>query len=262
MSNAHATSNGAHPSNPVALITGGSRGIGRSTALALAARGSDVIVTYVQGEESAMDLVRAIEQRGRRAAALRLDVADTASLGAFVEAVRGVLAGWGRERLDHLVNNAGTSAWAPIGEITEADLRAVLAVHVGGTLFVTQALLPLLADGGRIVNLSSGLARYAYPGLAAYSAAKAAVEALTRSMAVELGPRRISVNAVAPGGIVTDFGGGIMRDPGLQAELVATTPLGRVGEAEDVSGVIAMLLARETGWVTGQRLEATGGYRL
>jgi NAD(P)-dependent dehydrogenase (short-subunit alcohol dehydrogenase family) len=248
---------------PIALVTGSSRGIGRSTAYALAERGHDVIVTYRTGEAEAHETVRAIAAKGQKAVALRLDVGDVASFGAFVQEVRRALAStFGRERIDVLVNNAGGGGFAPFAEETEAAFDAVFDSHFKGTYFLTQKLLSVIADGGRIVNVSSGLARYVFPGLSTYAAAKAAVESLTRYLAVELGPRGITVNAVAPGGIATDFGGGIMRDAALQKQVSAETPLGRVGEPEDVAGVVAMLVGEEGRWITGQRVEVTGGYRL
>ncbi|MCP3097407.1 SDR family oxidoreductase [Myxococcus sp. K15C18031901] len=248
---------------PIALITGSSRGLGRGSALALAERGSDVIVTYRSGREEADEVVQAIRARGRKAVALRLDVGRPDTFDAFVAQVREALKQtWGRERFESLVNNAGTGGYAPFVETTEALFDELVAVHFKGPFFLTQKLLPLLADGGRIVNVSTGLARYVHPGLSVYAAAKGAIEVLTRVLAVELGGRRIAVNTVAPGGIVTDFGGGVMKDPVLQKAVTEQTPMGRLGQPEDVAGVIAMLLAPETGWVTGQRIEVTGGYRL
>jgi len=248
---------------PIALITGGSRGLGRSTALALADRGSDVILTYLSGEKEAHDVVLAIRAKGRKAIALRLDVGQVSTFDAFVTEVQRKLEDvWSRPSFDHLVNNAGIGGHTPFAETSEAVFDELVAVHFKGPFFLTQKLLPLLAEGGRIVNLSTGLARYVYPGFSVYAAVKGALEVLTRALAVELGARRITVNAVAPGGIATDFGGGVMRDPNLQKAVAAETPLGRMGEPEDVAGVVAMLLAPETGWVTGQRIEVTGGYRL
>lgn len=247
----------------IALITGGSRGIGRSTALALADRGIDVVLTYVAAPQAADEVVRAVRDRGRKAVALALDVGRAATFEAFAATVAGELRrGWDRASFDYLVHNAGIGGYAPFADTTEAQLDELIAVHFKGPFLLTQRLLPLLADGGRIVTMSSGLARYVYPGFAAYAAVKGAIEVLTRALAVELGPRRIAVNTVAPGGIATDFGGGVMRDPALQQLVRAETPLGRVGEPEDVAGVIAALLGPETRWVTGQRVEVTGGYRL
>lgn len=248
---------------PIALVTGGSRGIGRSTALLLADRGFDVVLTYAAAEHEASEVVRSIAATGRTALALRLDTTDVASFEAFAADVRQRLADvWQRDRFDALVNNAGFGGYAPFTETSEASFDALVAVHFKGPFFLTQKLLPLLADGGRIVNLSTGLTRYVYPGFSAYAAAKGAVDVLTRALAVELGPRRITVNAVAPGGIATDFGGGALRDPGLQQAVAAETPLGRVGEPEDIAAIVALLLSPDSRWITGQRIEATGGYRL
>lgn len=257
------TTNQARSTHPIALVTGGSRGLGKSTALALADRGVDVIVTYVSAERDAADTVERIRAKGREAVALRLDVGKTSTFEAFVGDVRRALKErWDRASLDFLVNNAGVGGYAPFTETSEGAFDELVAVHFKGPFFLTQRLLPLIADGGRVVNVSTGLARYVYPGFSVYGAVKAALEALTRALAVELGSRRIAVNAVAPGGIATDFGGGAMRDPGLQKAVAAETPLGRVGEPEDVADVIAVLLAPETRWITGQRIEVTGGYRL
>jgi NAD(P)-dependent dehydrogenase (short-subunit alcohol dehydrogenase family) len=249
--------------SPIALITGASRGIGKSTALTLAERGIDAIVTYVSSEREANDVVAAIRARGRKAVALQLDLTKTESFDGFVSDVKRQLASvWSRERIDYLVNNGGAGGAAPFAETTEATFDMLVGVHFKGPFFLTQKLLPLLADGGRIVNVSTGLTRYTLPGVSVYAAVKSALEAVTRVLAVELGPRRIAVNAVAPGGILTDFAGGYLRDAQFQKVVVADTPLGRVGEPEDVADVIASLLSPATRWVTGQRIEVTGGYRL
>jgi NAD(P)-dependent dehydrogenase (short-subunit alcohol dehydrogenase family) len=249
--------------NSIALITGGSRGLGKSIALHLADRGADIMFTFRTGEQEAREVARAIEAKGRTAIALRLDVTQTASFAAFADTVRAELARrWQRERFDYLVNNAGTGLRASFAETTEQQFDEQLAVHFKGTYFLTQKLLPLLADGARIVNMSSGLARYTYPGLSAYASMKGAVEVLTRYLARELGPRGIAVNVIAPGGIETDFGGGAMRDPELQKAVAGQTALGRVGVPDDIGGVVAMLLAPENRWITGQRIEVTGGYAL
>jgi len=247
----------------IALITGGSRGLGKSTALALAARGVDVIITYKSSAAEAQGVVAAIEAQGRRGLALPLDVGQSSTFAAFAESVRaGLRRVWQRDRFDYLVNNAGTNAFAPFVETTEAQFDELVAVHLKATFFLSQRLLPLIADGGRILNVSSGLSRYTYPGQAAYAAMKGGVDVLTRYMAVELGPRRISVNVIAPGGIETDFGGGIMRNPDVQAAVTAETALGRVGQPDDIGAAVALLLASETQWINGQRLEVTGGFRL
>ena len=247
----------------IALITGGSRGLGKSIALQLAARGIDIIVTYRTGESEAAQVVTQVEALGRKAAALRLDVAERATFPAFTETLRATLRRtWQRDRINYLVNNAGTTLFAPFIETTEAQFDDLLNVHLKGTFFLSQALVPLIVDGGRILNMSSGLSRYSYPGQAAYAIMKGGIDVLTRYMALELGSRRISVNAIAPGGIETDIGGGVMRDPGVQAAVAAQTALGRVGQPDDIGAIAAALLASDAGWVTGQRIEATGGYSL
>jgi len=247
----------------IALVTGGSRGLGRSAVIHLADRGVDVIFTYRTAAKEAEELVREIEARGRKAVALPLDVRERGIFVAFADTVRKELARvWKRDRFDFLVNNAGAGAHAPFVETTEAQFDEQLDVHLRATFFLSQKLLPLLADGGRIVNVSSGLARYTYPGQSAYAIMKGAVEVLTRYMAAELGPRRITVNAIAPGGIATSFGGGLLLDPGVQQAVAAQTALGRIGVPDDIGGMIALLLAPESGWLTGQRIEVTGGYAL
>lgn len=242
------------------LITGGSRGLGRNAALAVAASGSDVIVTYHSRADEAAEVVRQVEAAGRLAAALPLEVADADSFPAFADAVRGVLAGWRRERFDALVNNAGIGLRAPIAETTQAQFDELVRVHLKGPYFLTQALLPLIADGGRILNLSSGLARFALPGYSAYAIMKGGIEVFTRYLAKELGERRISVNTLAPGAIETDFGGGATRDnPQVNAMVASVTALGRAGQPDDIGPVVAALLAPDTGWINAQRVEASGG---
>jgi NAD(P)-dependent dehydrogenase (short-subunit alcohol dehydrogenase family) len=249
------------PITAIALVTGASRGLGKSTALALAARGVDVVLTYRENAKEAQQVVAAIEAHGRRAAALRLDVADSRSFAAFAAQVRqSLVAVWQRERFDHLVNNAGIGIHAAFTETTEAQFDTLMNIHLKGTFFLTQALLPLLNDGGRIVNVSSGLARFALPGYAAYAAMKGGVEVLTRYLAKELGPRGIAVNVIAPGAIETDFGGGAVRDNAqLNAFVASQTALGRAGVPDDIGGAIAALLRPENRWITGQRIEVSGG---
>ena len=197
----------------IALVTGGSRGLGRSTALKLAEQGVDIILTYKGNEGDAQAVVQAIEALGRRAVALQLDLGDSQRFAAFAQRVKATLSRtWQRERFDHLVNNAGVGAHASIAETTQAQFDLLYNVHLKGTFFLTQALLPLIEDGGRIVNTSSGLARFTFPGYAAYAAMKGGIEVLTRYMARELGARGITVNTIAPGAIETDFGGGAVRD--------------------------------------------------
>lgn len=245
----------------IALITGGSRGLGKSMALKLAEQGHDVILTYRRNSAEAEAVVAQIAQLGRRAAALALDVGDSRSFSGFVEALKRTLARhWQRERFDFLVNNAGMGHHASFAETTEAQFDELMNVHLKGPYFLTQALLPLLNDGGRIVNVSSGLTRFALPGYAAYSAMKGGVEVLTRFLAKELGARRISVNTLAPGAIETDFGGGLVRDNAqLNASIAAQTALGRVGQPDDIGGAVAALLAPGSGWVNAQRIEVSGG---
>ncbi|MCR6685257.1 SDR family oxidoreductase [Pseudoxanthomonas sp.] len=248
---------------PIALITGGSRGLGRNAALHLARQGQDLILTYRAAADEAEAVAAQIRALGRQAAVLRLDVADSASFPAFADQVREVLAGWGRERFDHLLNNAGTGIHAAFAETREAQFDELVKIHLKGPFFLTQALLPLIADGGRILNVSSGLARFALPGYAAYATMKGGIEVLTRYLAKELGERGISVNTLAPGAIETDFGGGAVRDnAGLNAFVASQTALGRVGLPDDIGAVVAALLAPGTGWINAQRIEASGGMML
>jgi NAD(P)-dependent dehydrogenase (short-subunit alcohol dehydrogenase family) len=248
----------------IALITGANRGLGRSMALHLAASGVGVVGTFRSHEAEAAAVARDIEAAGRRAAMLRLDVGRTETFPAFVEALARTLAEtFGRDRFDVLVNNAGVGASAPIAETDEAQFDELVNVHFKGPFFLTQRLLPLIADGGRILNVSTGLTRITYPGRAAYAANKGAIEVLTRYLAVELGPRRITANVVAPGAIATDFGGGVTRDdPEVNRRIASMIALGRVGEADDVGGAVAALLSEGGRWINGERIEVSGGQRL
>ncbi|WP_296942478.1 SDR family NAD(P)-dependent oxidoreductase [uncultured Massilia sp.] len=245
----------------ITIVTGASRGLGRNTALHIARRGGDVIVTYQQRADDAEALVAAIRALGRKALALRLDVGDTAGFPRFVDSVRaGLRATWDRDTFDHLVNNAGHGDMAMIEDTTEAQFDRLVDVHFKGVFFLTQSLLPLLADGGRIVNLSSGLTRISYPGFGAYAAVKGAVEVLGVYLAKELGKRGIAVNTVAPGAIETDFLGGAVRDmPDLNATFAGMTALGRVGVPDDIGPMIASLLGEDNRWINGQRIEVSGG---
>jgi NAD(P)-dependent dehydrogenase (short-subunit alcohol dehydrogenase family) len=248
--------------NPkIALITGASRGLGHNAALKLAARGVDLIVTYRQRADEAQALLQAVHAQGVRAVALPLDVGNSASFPAFATAVREALqAHWQAERFDYLLNNAGSGVHAAFADTTEAQFDEMVRIHLKGGFFLTQALLPLIADGGRILNVSSGLARFSLPGYAAYAAMKGGIEVLTRYLALELGPRRIAVNTIAPGAIATDFGGGAVRDNAqLNGHIAGQTALGRVGEANDIGSVMSVLLSEDMGWVNGQRLEVSGG---
>ena len=248
----------------IALVTGGSRGLGRDMALQLAAKERDVILTFHSKADEAHDVVAQIEAMGRKAVALQLDVSQSGGFGAFAGQVKDALrTTWERDRFDFLVNNGGTGISASFMETTEEQFDSMVDIHFKGVFFLTQHLLPLLADGGRIVNISSGLARFSFPGSSAYASVKGAVETLSRYMAKELGPRGIAVNVVAPGAIATDFRGGALRDnPQYQQALAAQTALGRVGQPDDIGGVVASLLSDEMGWVNGQRIEVSGGILL
>lgn len=245
----------------ISLVTGASRGLGRNTALSIASRGGDVIVTYRSGASEAQAVVADIEALGRKAVAVQLDVTDIASLPQFCEQVQAALASvWGRSNFDHLVNNAGQGDMASISDTTEAQFDALFDTHVKGVFFLTQALLPLLADGARIVNFSSGLTRVSFTGFSAYAAAKGAVEILTLYMAKEFASRGITANTVAPGAIETDFLGGAVRDmPDLNRQFAGMTALGRVGVPDDIGPMVASLLGPDNRWVTGQRIEVSGG---
>jgi NAD(P)-dependent dehydrogenase (short-subunit alcohol dehydrogenase family) len=251
-------------SQKIAIVTGGSRGLGRSTVKKLAEKGVDVILTYHQRADEAQAAVAEVERLGRKAAALQLDVSQSRTFPAFAAQVRETLQKvWQRDRFDILINNAGQGVHAPFAETTEEQFDALVNTHFKGVFFLTQALLPLIADKGRIVNLSSGLARFAFPGYAAYASMKGAIEVLTRYLAKELGPRGIAVNTVAPGAIATDFGGGAVRDnPQLNAMIAAQTALGRVGLPDDIGAMIASLVQDENGWINAQRIEVSGGMML
>ncbi|GAB0112595.1 SDR family NAD(P)-dependent oxidoreductase [Acidisoma sp. C75] len=245
----------------IVLITGGSRGLGRSMAEHAAARGFGVVLTYKSNAEEAVKVVSAIAGAGGTAAALPLDVGEAAGFAAFAGALRRVLGEtFGAERLDALVNNAGMGVHASFAETTEAQFDALMRVHLKAPFFLTQTLLPLLADGGRIINVSSGLARFSMPGYAAYATMKGGVEVMTRYMAKELGARQIRVNTLAPGAIETDFGGGVVRDNAEVNKMIAgQTALGRVGLPDDIGAATAALLSDDTGWITAQRIEVSGG---
>ncbi|MDD2057851.1 SDR family oxidoreductase [Pseudomonas sp. GD03860] len=245
----------------IALITGASRGLGKNTAQHLATQGIDIIGTYNSKAQDAQELVQALEQQGVRAAMLQLDVGDSASFAGFVEQLRRTLKStFGCEQLDFLVNNAGIGINAPFSETTEAQFDQLCNIQLKGPFFLTQHLLPLIADQGRVVNISTGLTRFALPGYAAYAAMKGAMEVLTRYQAKELGARGIRVNILAPGAIETDFGGGVVRDNADVNDFIAgNTALGRVGLPDDIGAAVALLLGDGAGWVTGQRLEVSGG---
>lgn len=244
----------------VALVTGGSRGLGRDMALALAGAGTDVVVTYLGNRHKAGAVVSEIQAKGRKAAAMQLDVTDSSSYAAFGVTLGAVLDGLGAEKLDYLVNNAGVGINAPFAETTEAQFDQMVATHLKPAFLLTQTLLPLLRDGGGVVNISTGLARFSLPGYAAYAAMKGGVEVLTHYQAKELGARGIRVNVVAPGAIETDFGGGAVRDNArINAFIAGQTALGRAGRPDDIGSVVAFLCSEAAKWVTGQRIEVSGG---
>jgi NAD(P)-dependent dehydrogenase (short-subunit alcohol dehydrogenase family) len=245
----------------ITLVTGGSRGLGRNTALSIARHGGDVVITYQSRAEDAEAVVADIRALGRNAVALQLDAGKVSTFAAFTENLKQVLRDtWQRDTFDGLVNNAGHGDYALIAETTEAQFDRLVDVHFKGVFFLTQALLPLLEDGGRIVNLSSGLTRVSAPGWSAYSAVKGAVEVLSVYMAKEFGSRGIAVNTVAPGAIETDFFGGAVRDtPDFNKFFADMTALGRVGLPDDIGPMIASLLSEDNRWINAQRIEVSGG---
>jgi len=247
----------------IAIVTGGSRGIGRSAVLSLAQRGVSSIFTYQSNQAEADKVAALARDAGVPAVALQLDMGTTSGFADFALRVSAALKDLGAERFDFLVNNAGGASNAGLTTITEAEMDELYSVHFKGVLFLTQTLLPLMNDGGRIVNISSGLARFTSPNRIGYGAIKAGVEAMTRYMAMELGPRRIAANVVAPGAIATDFNGGMVRDnPMINKIIGERTALGRAGLPDDVGPVIAGLLSDEFGWINAQRIEVSGGMHL
>ena len=255
--------NTANPTTKLAIVTGGSRGLGRSMVLSLARRGVDSIFTYHSNRAEAEKVIGLVADAGRKAVALQLDTGDVRAFDPFVQRVRQALAELGAERFDYLVNNAGTSLHKAFVQTTEEELDRLYNVHFKGVFFLTQKLLPLLGDGGRIVNISSGLALFSIPGSSAYASMKGAVEVLTRYLAKELGPRGIVVNTVAPGAIETDFSGGMVRDnPEVNRQVANMTALGRVGQPDDIGPMIAALLSDDNRWINGQRIEVSGGMAL
>ncbi len=250
--------------HPIALVTGGSRGLGRSSVLHLADAGVDAIFTYRADQDAAHKVVAEVEERGARAVALPLDVGDAAQIPGFIELVQRTLTDQldGRP-VDYLVNNAGHGVYKSLADTTLEELDGLLAVHVTGPFLLTQGLVPTVRDGGKILFTSTGLARFTLPDHGAYAAAKGAVEVLSRYFALELAPRGITVNTIAPGAIQTDFGGGQVRDvPEVNRAVAQMTAMGRPGLPDDVGAAVAALLTGGTGWVTGQRIEISGGQRL
>jgi NAD(P)-dependent dehydrogenase (short-subunit alcohol dehydrogenase family) len=248
----------------IALVTGGSRGLGKDMALRLAEKGIDVVLTYHSQEAEAGLVVAAIEKTGQKAAALQFDAGNLAGFDGFItRLIQTLKKEFNSDRFDFLINNAGIGVHASFAETTEAQFDQLMNIHFKGPFFLTQKLLPRLNDGGRIINLSSGLARFSTPGYAAYAAMKGAMETLTKYQAKELGARGIAVNIVAPGAIATDFGGGMVRDNAQVNQFIAgVTALGRVGLAEDIGAVVAFLCTDEARWINAQRLEISGGMNL
>jgi NAD(P)-dependent dehydrogenase (short-subunit alcohol dehydrogenase family) len=245
----------------IALVTGGSRGLGKDMALSIAKKGLDVLITYHSKKEEAQAVVDEITKLGQTAAALQVDTGNIRSFDAFFKVVKDTLTTvFNTEKFDFLVNNAGIGIHASFAETTEEQFDTLLNIQFKGIFFFTQKALPMMAEGGGIVNISTGLARFSTPGYSAYASMKGAMETLTKYQAKELGPRGLRVNIVAPGAIETDFGGGVVRDNAqLNAALAANTALGRVGRPDDIGTVVAFLCTDDAKWVTAQRLEASGG---
>jgi NAD(P)-dependent dehydrogenase (short-subunit alcohol dehydrogenase family) len=255
--------NGAHSTTRIGIVTGGSRGIGRGTVLSLARRGVDSIFTYHSDRAAAEAVIGRVAEVGRKAVALQLDTGNVRTFDRFVQRVQQSLAELNSDRFDYLVNNAGISHHKPFDQTPEEELDSLYNVHFKGVFFLTQKLLPLINDGGRIVNISSALARITAPGSSAYASMKGAVEVLTRYLAKELGSRGIAVNTVAPGAIATDFSGGMVRDnPEVNRRVAEMTALGRTGQPDDIGPMIASLLSEDNRWINGQRIEVSGGMGL
>ncbi|RYY52443.1 MAG: SDR family oxidoreductase [Chitinophagaceae bacterium] len=251
----------AQETQKIALVTGGSRGLGKDMAMSLSGKGISVLITYNSKKDEAEAVVAAAQANGVKAAALQFDAGKISGYDGFITSVKKTLHDvFGVERFDFLINNAGVALYSPFAETTEEQFDTIMDIHYKGVFFLTQKSLPILNDGGRIVNISSGLARFSQPGSSAYGSAKAAVESLTRYMAKELGERSISVNVVAPGPIATDFGGGRVRDNAdINGHLSALTALGRVGRPDDIGGVVAFLCSDDAKWINAQRIEVAGG---
>jgi len=247
--------------NKIAVITGANRGLGRNMALELAKSGNDVVVVYRNNKDEAEAVVKEIEAIGTKAVSLQLDVANTKSFADFYERLSAVLAtNWNRTTFDFLVNNAGIDAHSLFADTTEEDFDNLMNVHFKGVYFLTQKGLPFIADNGRIVNVSTGLTRFATPGYAAYASMKGAIEVFTKYLAKELGNRKITANMVAPGIIETDFTKRAFEShPGLNDYMSSITSLGRVGQPTDIGGIVAFLCSEKAGWITAQRIEASGG---
>lgn len=248
-------------SRKIAIVTGASRGLGKNAVEKLAKKGVDIILTYHSQQDAAQAVVKSVQAAGGKAVAVKLDAGNSSSFDAFVAEVKAQLqAVWQRDNFDFLVNNAGVGLHETFAETTEEQFDLMMNIHLKGPFFLTQKLLPLIADGGRILNVSSGLARFALPGSSAYAIMKGAIEVLTRYQARELGERGITANVLAPGAIATDFSGGMVRDnPQVNKMVAGNTALGRVGLPDDIGDMVALMLSDEAGWMTAQRVEASGG---
>lgn len=250
--------------NKIALVTGGSRGLGKNMALSIAKRGLDVILTYHSNKEAADDVVAEIKKLGQQAVAFQLNTSDTSGFKAFFEGISSYLKEkYNADSFDYLINNAGTGIYKPFLETTEHDFDEMMNIHIKGVYFLSQQAAPLLSDGGGIINISSGLARFSLPGSSAYASMKGAVEVFTKYLAKELSNRKIRANVVAPGAVATDFGGGENKDNEKKRALISqNTALGRVGEPKDIGGIVAFLCTEDARWINGQRIEASGGIML
>jgi NAD(P)-dependent dehydrogenase (short-subunit alcohol dehydrogenase family) len=250
--------------NKIALVTGGSRGLGKDMALSLAAKGFDVVLTYNSKKDEAEAVVASIEKAGQKAAALQLNTGEIKSFDNFFTQLKTVLKEtFDTDHFDFLINNAGVGLHKPFAETTEEDFDMLMNIHFKGVFFLTQKALPVINDGGRIINLSSGLARFTMAGPSAYASMKGGIETLTKYLAFELGSRGINVNVVAPGAIETDFGGGAVRDNAeMNKRIAGMTALGRVGKPDDIGGVVAFLCTEDAKWINAQRIEASGGMNI
>ncbi|MEN9570612.1 MAG: hypothetical protein RL172_1843 [Bacteroidota bacterium] len=248
----------------IALVTGGSRGLGKEMALSLAQKGIDVLLTWKNNEAQAKETAAAVQQLGAKAATLQLDMLQPAGLNHFIMAVKNTLQQhWGKQHIDFLINNAGMGATIPFTEVTEKTFDEFMDVHFKGVYFLTQKMLPLLNDGGSIINISSGTTRFCVPGYSVYASMKGAIETFTKYLAKELGHRQITANIVAPGPVETDFNEAAIRNnPQMKAALSNFSPLGRVGHADDIGGVVAFLCSHEAKWINGQRIEVSGGINI
>ena len=248
----------------IALVTGGSRGLGRDMAINIAKKGIDVVFTYNSNKQKADEVVAEIQSLGQKAMAFQLDTGNVKAFDEFFKQVTSYLKEQtGSTNFDFLINNAGTALYSPFAETTEEQFDEIMNIHYKGVYFLTQKALPFINDGGRIINISSGLARFSTPGSSAYGSAKGAIEVLTRYLAKELGPRGIAANVVAPGAIETDFGGGRVRDnKEINKHVASLTALGRVGLPEDIGGVVAFLCTEDARWINAQRIEVSGGMNL